>query len=67
MRKVYWAVVEPSLSGELPPAEGVWEDWLLKVKEQVPASALQRTHRVRVGPCCVIGACATARAGRFWR
>jgi 23S rRNA pseudouridine1911/1915/1917 synthase len=34
VRKVYWAVVEPSLSGELPLAEGVWEDWLLKVKEQ---------------------------------
>jgi 23S rRNA pseudouridine1911/1915/1917 synthase len=34
VRKVYWAVVEPSLDGELPPSEGVWEDWLLKVKEQ---------------------------------
>jgi 23S rRNA pseudouridine1911/1915/1917 synthase len=34
VRKVYSAVVEPSPSGELPPAEGVWEDWLLKVKEQ---------------------------------
>ncbi|HTU91114.1 MAG TPA: RluA family pseudouridine synthase [Gemmataceae bacterium] len=34
VRKVYWAVVEPSLGGELPPAEGEWEDWLLKVKEQ---------------------------------
>jgi 23S rRNA pseudouridine1911/1915/1917 synthase len=34
VRKVYWAVVEPSLGGELPPSEGVWEDWLLKVKEQ---------------------------------
>src|SRR5579871_3638946 len=34
VRKVYWAVVEPSAAGELPPDEGVWEDWLLKVKEQ---------------------------------
>jgi len=34
VRKVYWAVIEPSPGGELPPPEGVWEDWLLKVKEQ---------------------------------
>jgi 23S rRNA pseudouridine1911/1915/1917 synthase len=34
VRKVYWAVVEPSLGGEMPPDEGVWEDWLLKVKEE---------------------------------
>lgn len=34
VRKVYWALVEPSASGELPSAEGVWEDWLLKVKEE---------------------------------
>jgi 23S rRNA pseudouridine1911/1915/1917 synthase len=34
VRKVYWAIVEPSHSDELPPAEGVWEDWLLKVKEE---------------------------------
>lgn len=34
VRKVYWALVERSPSGELPPDEGVWEDWLLKVKEQ---------------------------------
>jgi 23S rRNA pseudouridine1911/1915/1917 synthase len=34
VRKVYWAVVEPTAGGELPPAEGVWEDWLLKVKEE---------------------------------
>src|SRR6516164_1097370 len=34
VRKVYWAVVEPSLGGELPPAEGLWEDWLLKVKDE---------------------------------
>jgi 23S rRNA pseudouridine1911/1915/1917 synthase len=40
VRKVYWALVEPSPTGELPPAEGVWEDWLLKVKEEA------RTERV---------------------
>lgn len=34
VRKVYWAIVEPSPSGGLPPAEGMWEDWLLKVQEQ---------------------------------
>ena len=34
VRKVYWALVEPSPTGELPPAEGMWEDWLLKVKEE---------------------------------
>jgi 23S rRNA pseudouridine1911/1915/1917 synthase len=34
VRKVYWAIVERSASGALPPAEGVWEDWLLKVREE---------------------------------
>jgi 23S rRNA pseudouridine1911/1915/1917 synthase len=39
VRKVYRALVElsPGTGGEappLPPAEGVWEDWLLKVKEE---------------------------------
>ena len=28
--KVYWAAVE----GDIQPAEGVWEDWLLKVPEE---------------------------------
>jgi 23S rRNA pseudouridine1911/1915/1917 synthase len=32
--KVYWAIVELSPTGEPPPAEGVWEDWVLKVKEE---------------------------------
>jgi 23S rRNA pseudouridine1911/1915/1917 synthase len=40
VRKVYWAVVERSPSGELPPAEGTWEDWLLKIKDEA------RTERV---------------------
>jgi 23S rRNA pseudouridine1911/1915/1917 synthase len=34
VRKIYWAIVEPSPEGDLPPAEGTWEDWLLKVKEE---------------------------------
>src|SRR5438046_8908988 len=34
VRKVYWAVVERSAGGALPPAEGVWEDWLLKVQDE---------------------------------
>src|SRR5438270_193919 len=34
VRKVYWALVERDAAGQLPPAEGVWEDWLLKVKEE---------------------------------
>lgn len=34
VRKVYWAIVEPSPDGALPPAEGAWEDWLLKVQEE---------------------------------
>jgi 23S rRNA pseudouridine1911/1915/1917 synthase len=32
--KVYWAVLERSAAGDLPPAEGAWEDWLLKVQEE---------------------------------
>ncbi len=38
--KVYWAVVEPSPTGDLPGPEGVWTDYLLKVKEEA------RTERV---------------------
>jgi 23S rRNA pseudouridine1911/1915/1917 synthase len=34
VRKVYWALVERSAGGDLPPAEGVWEDWLLKVQDE---------------------------------
>jgi 23S rRNA pseudouridine1911/1915/1917 synthase len=32
--KLYWALVERSASGDVPPAEGVWEDWLLKVQDE---------------------------------
>jgi len=40
VRKVYWAVVERNAQGEPPPEEGVWEDWLLKIKDEA------RTERV---------------------
>src|SRR5438105_3883378 len=34
VRKVYWAVVEPAADGRLPPEQGEWEDWLLKIKDE---------------------------------
>jgi 23S rRNA pseudouridine1911/1915/1917 synthase len=34
VRKVYWAVVERDAQGQLPPDEGQWEDYLLKIKEE---------------------------------
>lgn len=34
VRKVYWAIVEASPESAPLPVEGVWEDWLLKVKEE---------------------------------
>jgi 23S rRNA pseudouridine1911/1915/1917 synthase len=37
VRKVYWALVERSPGGGLPPPEGTWEDWLRKVKEEARA------------------------------
>jgi 23S rRNA pseudouridine1911/1915/1917 synthase len=40
VRKVYRAIVEPSPAGELPPADGHWLDWLLKIPEEA------RTNRV---------------------
>jgi 23S rRNA pseudouridine1911/1915/1917 synthase len=40
VRKVYRALVEPSPTGELPPAEGRWLDWLQKFPEEA------RTERV---------------------
>src|ERR1700683_4219190 len=30
VRKIYWAVVERSVTGQLPTGEGCWEDFLLK-------------------------------------
>jgi 23S rRNA pseudouridine1911/1915/1917 synthase len=35
--KVYWAIVERSPAGDLPPEEGTWEDRLRKVKEEARA------------------------------
>jgi 23S rRNA pseudouridine1911/1915/1917 synthase len=32
--KLYWALVECSPGAEPPPPEGIWEDWLLKVREE---------------------------------
>jgi 23S rRNA pseudouridine1911/1915/1917 synthase len=43
VRKVYRALVEAAPDGELPPAEGHWIDWLLKLPEQA------RTERVEAG------------------
>lgn len=34
VRKIYWAVVERSVEGQLPPEEGEWEDWLLKIQDE---------------------------------
>jgi 23S rRNA pseudouridine1911/1915/1917 synthase len=34
VRKIYWAVVERSAAGTIPESEGVWEGWLLKVREE---------------------------------
>src|SRR5438128_7192746 len=44
VRKVYWAVVE----GNVQPAEGVWEDWLLKLSEEARTErATPETPRAR--------------------
>ncbi len=34
VRKLYWAIVDRGPDGSLPPPEAVWEDWLLKVREE---------------------------------
>jgi 23S rRNA pseudouridine1911/1915/1917 synthase len=34
VRKVYWAAVGVSPRGDLPPDEGIWEDFLLKVRDE---------------------------------
>ncbi len=39
VRKLYWAAVE----GGVEPEEGVWEDWLLKVKEESRAERVEST------------------------
>jgi 23S rRNA pseudouridine1911/1915/1917 synthase len=37
VRKVYWAAVE----GAVEPSEGVWEDWLSKVREEARAERVE--------------------------
>jgi 23S rRNA pseudouridine1911/1915/1917 synthase len=55
--KVYWTAVE----GDVQPAEGAWEDWLLKIAEEARAQrvtpdtprarhALLRYRRIRASP-----------------
>jgi 23S rRNA pseudouridine1911/1915/1917 synthase len=34
VRKVYWALVERSANGQVPPEQGEWEDYLLKIKDE---------------------------------
>jgi 23S rRNA pseudouridine1911/1915/1917 synthase len=34
VRKIYWAMVEAGPDGTLPPEEGIWEDWLLKIQDE---------------------------------
>ena len=38
VRKLYWALVE----GEVEPAAGEWEDWLLKVKDEAHSKIVER-------------------------
>ena len=39
VRKLYWALLERSPAGDGPPEEGVWEDYLLKVQDDVATVA----------------------------
>jgi 23S rRNA pseudouridine1911/1915/1917 synthase len=43
VRKVYWALVDRNASGDLPPPEGHWEDWLLKVTHEARAECVEPT------------------------
>ena len=48
VRKVYWALVEPSPEGGWPPEEGVWQDWLFKVQAEARAERVSpRTGQPR--------------------
>jgi 23S rRNA pseudouridine1911/1915/1917 synthase len=48
VRKVYWAVLERSAPGrggaEALPAEGTWEDWLLKVPDEARSQRVGPEH-----------------------
>ena len=37
VRKIYWAIVDRAADGSLPPAQGIWEDWMIKIKEEARA------------------------------
>src|SRR5436309_4671425 len=39
VRKIYWALVE----GDVQPEEGVWEDWLLKIREEARTELVEST------------------------
>jgi 23S rRNA pseudouridine1911/1915/1917 synthase len=41
VRKVYRAIVEASPTGELPPAEGQWLDWLVKRAEEAKSERVE--------------------------
>lgn len=50
--KLYWALVEPNASGQFPPEEGVWEDWLLKrpeeARSEIVASGTEGAREARL-------------------
>ena len=52
VRKVYWAAVE----GDVAPAEGAWEDWLLKIAEEARIETVAPTRRARARRCSATGA-----------
>src|SRR5438105_610031 len=37
VRKLYWALVDLPASGAVPPEQGTWEDWLVKVAGEARA------------------------------
>jgi 23S rRNA pseudouridine1911/1915/1917 synthase len=41
VRKLYWALVERGVDGSLPSEEGIWEDWLLKIKDEARAERVE--------------------------
>jgi 23S rRNA pseudouridine1911/1915/1917 synthase len=41
VRKIYWAVVDLPATGEAPPEEGTWEDFLVKVPQEARAERVE--------------------------
>jgi 23S rRNA pseudouridine1911/1915/1917 synthase len=39
--KIYWAALETTDPAHLPPDEGAWEDWLLKLPEEARSEVVQ--------------------------